>query len=152
MIIVILQSKLLQAWNQHLWMWHTASGALLQHFTNTLKRWFVVRSDSSAVVSVHCCITIAVARLLNTISKSSVCNNATYASEKRIVCNWIRTTAALLHNHQMRNAHMCTLAIVMATCSSGGGAVIGYSLVLLLFRLGYRWPTNSLQATWWKCR
>jgi len=46
--------------------------ALLQHFTNTLKRWFVVRSDSSAVVSVHCCITIAVVRLLNTISKSSV--------------------------------------------------------------------------------
>jgi len=50
--------------------------ALLQHFTNTLKRWFVVWSDSSAVVSVHCCITIAVVRLLNTISKSSACNNA----------------------------------------------------------------------------
>jgi len=24
-----------------------------------------------------------------------------------------------LHNHRMRNAHMCALAIVMATCSYG---------------------------------
>jgi len=80
MIIVISQSKMLQTWNQRLWMWHTATEALLQHFTNTLKRWFVVRSDSSAVVSIHCCITIAVVRLLCTISKSSVCINATYAS------------------------------------------------------------------------
>jgi len=28
--------------------------------------------------------------------------------------------------------------------TSGGGVVIGYSLVLLLFRLGCRWPANSL--------
>jgi len=26
---------------------------------------------------------------------------------------------ALLHNHGMRNTHMCKLAIVMATCSNG---------------------------------
>jgi len=30
--------------------------------------------------------------------------------------------------------------------------VIGYSLMLLLFGLGCRWPANLLQATWWKCR
>jgi len=30
--------------------------------------------------------------------------------------------------------------------------VIGYSLMLLLFGLGYRLPANVLQATWWKCR
>jgi len=51
--------------------------ALLQHLTNTLKWWFVVWSNSSTVVSVHCCITIVVVHLLNTISKSSVSNNAT---------------------------------------------------------------------------
>ena len=50
--------------------------APLQHFTNTLKWWFVIWSDSRAVVSFHCCITIAVVRLLNMIRKSSVCNNA----------------------------------------------------------------------------
>jgi len=67
------------------------------------------------VVSFRCCITIVVVRLLNTISKSSVCT--TYASYKHSVCDWIRTTGALLHNHRMRAAHMCILAIVMATCS-----------------------------------
>jgi len=61
------------------WCGTQATGAVLQHFTNTMK-WFVIWSDSSAVVSVHCCITIAVVCLLNTISKSSVCNNTTYAS------------------------------------------------------------------------
>jgi len=29
----------------------------------------------------------------------------------------MRTTAALLHNHRIRNANMCTLDIVTATCS-----------------------------------
>jgi len=79
-------------------------------------------------------ITVAVVRLLNTISKSSVCNNATW---KRSVCDWIRTTVALLHNHRMRNARMSTLLawrLVLMEFSSGGRAVIGYSLMLLLFK------------------
>jgi len=80
MIIVISQSKLLQCETSLCGCGTQATGALLQHFTNTLKQWFVVQSDNSAVVSVHCCITIAVVHLLNTISKSSVCNNATYTS------------------------------------------------------------------------
>jgi len=33
----------------------------------------------------------------------------------------------------------------------GGWAVIGYSLILLLFRLCCRWPVNLLQTSWWKC-
>jgi len=61
-----------------------------------------------------------------------------------------------LHNHWMLNAHMCALAIVMATCSYGiyfwRMVVIGYRLMLLLFGLGCRWRANLLQATWWKCR
>jgi len=76
MIIVISQSKLLQMWNQHLWMWHTSYGGGTPTFHKLFKRWFVVRSDSSAVVTVHCCISSAVVHLLNTISKSSFCNNA----------------------------------------------------------------------------
>ena len=36
--------------------------------------------------------------------------------------------------------------------TSGWWEVIGYSLVLLLLRLGCRWPANFLQVTWWKCR
>ena len=35
-------------------------------------------------------------------------------------CLWMwldQNYRALLHNHRMRNAHMCILAIVMATCS-----------------------------------
>jgi len=31
----------------------------------------------------------------------------------------LKCPAALLHNHRMRNLHMCTLAIVVATCSYG---------------------------------
>jgi len=33
------------------------------------------------------------------------------------VYDWIRTTVALLHNHQMRIAHMCMLAIVTTNWS-----------------------------------
>jgi len=76
LIIVISQSKLLQTWNQCLWMWHTSYGSAPPTLHNTLKRWFDIRSVSSLVVSVHCCITIAVVRLLNMTNKSSVCNNA----------------------------------------------------------------------------
>jgi len=50
MIIVISQSKLLHCVG--LWIWHTSkeeSNLLLQHFTNTLKWWFVIWCDSSAV-------------------------------------------------------------------------------------------------------
>ena len=90
--------------------------ALLQHFKNTLKWWFVIWSNSTTVVSVHCCITIAVVRFDD---QQVVCDNATCARQKRGVCDWIRTTGALLHEHWMRNPHMCTLAIVMATCSYG---------------------------------
>jgi len=32
LIIVISQSKLLQTWNQRLWMWHTSHGSATQTF------------------------------------------------------------------------------------------------------------------------
>jgi len=76
MIAVISQSKLLQRETSVCGCGTQVTEALLQHFTNTLKWWFAVWSDSGAVVSIHCCITIVVVRLLNTTSKSSVCNNA----------------------------------------------------------------------------
>jgi len=38
----------------------------------------------------------------------------------------------------------CYGDLVLMELTSGGGALIGYSLVLLLFRLGCRWPANSL--------
>jgi len=39
---------------------------------------------------------------------------------------------------QSSDAHMCTLAVVLMEFTFGGRAVIAYSLVLLLFRLGCR--------------
>jgi len=75
MITVISQSKLLQCVG--LWIWHTHYGSANPTFHIHLEVVIVVWSDRSAVVSFHCCITIVVVRLLNTISKSSVCNNAT---------------------------------------------------------------------------
>jgi len=76
MIIVISQSKLLQRAGLWIWQWHTSYGSATPTFDKYFKWRFVVWSDSSAVVSFHCCITIAVVRLLNTIRKCSVCNNA----------------------------------------------------------------------------
>jgi len=29
------------------------------------------------------------------------------------------SSSTLLHNHRMRNLHLCTLAVVMANCSYG---------------------------------
>jgi len=113
MVIVISQSKLLQRAGLWTWLklWKRYSNiSQILYFEVVICRW----SDSSAVVSFHCCITIVVICLLNTISKSSVWNNASW---KLSVYDWIRTTEVLLHNHRMRNAHMCTLAIVLATCS-----------------------------------
>jgi len=119
MIIVMSQFKLLECETSVCGCGTQVMKTLLQHFTNTLKWWLVVWSNSSTVVSIHCYVTLAVVHLLNATSKSSVWSDATYASWKCGVCDWIRTTVALLHNHRMRNAHMCTLAIVMATCSYG---------------------------------
>jgi len=155
MIIVISQFKLLQRETSVCGCCTQVTEALLQHFTNTLKWWFVVWSDGSAVVSIHCCITIAAVYLLNTSTKSSVCNLRKLKAQCLCLDQNYRP-AALLHNHRMCNAHMCTLAIVMATCSYWiyfwRRAVIAYSLVLLLFRLGCSWLANLLQATWWKRR
>jgi len=73
MIIVISQSKLLQ--RAGLWIWHPSYGSATPTLHKYFKWWFVVWSDSSVGVSFHCCITIVLVRLLNTIRKSSVCNN-----------------------------------------------------------------------------
>jgi len=73
MIIVISQSKLLQS--ASLWIWHTSYGSATSTFHKYFEAVIFAWSDSSAVVSFHCCITIAAVHLLNTISKSSVCNN-----------------------------------------------------------------------------
>jgi len=79
------------------------------------------------VVSVHCCITIVVVHLLNTIVKSTL---------------FVIVSELPRHYYTIIESIMRTLAIVMATCSygiySGGRVVITYSLMLLLFRLGCR--------------
>ena len=59
-----------------------------------------------------------------------------------------------LHNHRMRNAHLCYCYgnLFFWNFLLSQRVVIGYSLILLLFGLGCRWRANLLQATWWKCR
>jgi len=102
-------------------------------------------SDSSAVVSIHCCITIAVVRLLNTTRKSSVCNNAMIGSElPRHHCMIIECVM------RTRARKLLSWRLFLMEFTSGVRGVIGYSIVLLSFRLGCRWPANLLQATWWK--
>jgi len=76
MIIVISQSKLLQCETSFCGCGTQVKEALLQHFKNTLNWQFVVWSDSSTVVSIHCRITIVV-HLLNMTNQNNVCNNAT---------------------------------------------------------------------------
>ena len=121
-------------------MWHTSYGSATPTFHKYIEAMicclFGPIAAQQSVFIVHFCNTIAVVHLLNTISKSSV-------------CNIVKSALFVIGSELLQ--HYCTIiGCVMRTCApqlllwqlvlmeftSGGGAVIGYSLVLLLFRLG----------------
>jgi len=112
MIIVISQSKLLHCVG--LWIWHTS----YRSATPTFYKYFEVvichlvrlqRSSQFSLLHHNCCCPFI---------KHDQQKQCLQQRKLKVQCLLIGSEhRALLHNHRMRNAHMCILAIVMATCS-----------------------------------